>query len=299
MTTPLYRQFRTQAELDAEYDIEATVPDFSLYAGDFVQRSERVRSEGRVLLDIRYGSDIDANYDVFLPPSSFEGPRPTLYFVHGGYWKATTSKVWSYIAEGLCSRGFVVVVENYALCPRVTIDDIVQQHREGFAHFWNHLDDYGADGDRIVLAGHSAGGHGVAALLQTDWAADYGLPAIPYAGAIGVSGVYDLRPLPHSFLGPLLQLDPDTAARLSPELDPPVRLPAVAFAYGSQEPSEFQRQTVDFAATLAARSGQSFEVLEIEANHFDILDQLANPNGVLAEIVARFAGVESVVEQSN
>jgi arylformamidase len=289
MTTSLYRDFQTAEQLDAEYDIEATVPDFGAYAQDFVQRSAAVRESVRCIVDVPFGPTVDETYDVFLPSEEFTGPRPAMFFIHGGYWKATTSKVWSYVAQGLCDMGFVVAIENYSLCPKVTVSEIVRQHRAAFAHFRALAGDFGVDSERIVLAGHSAGGHGVASLLQTPWEAEYGLPAVPYAGALAVSGLHDLRPLPHTFVGPELGLTPAEADKLSPVLAIPAQLPPLVLAHGTAETSEFARQTVDFGAAVVA-AGHQVDVHALPANHFDILDGLADSSGLLARIVIELAG---------
>ncbi|MGP3533221.1 alpha/beta hydrolase [Microbacterium sp. RD1] len=287
-TRPLYRDFTSVDELNRAYDIEATVPDFGAYANDFVARSAAYRDEARCVLDVRFGPTLEETYDIFLPESDTVGEsRPALFFIHGGYWKATTSKVWSYVARGLAARGFVVAVENYALCPNVTVAEIARQHRAAYAHFFAHATDYGVDRDRIVVAGHSAGGHAVTTLLETDWSNDYGLPPMPYAGAVPVSGVFDLRPLVHTFLNADLRLDEASAEGLSILTVPPA-LPPIVVAYGTNETAEFERQSVDFAAMVSA-AGHAVDVVAMDNNHFDILESLADGAGTLARAVERLA----------
>ena len=176
MPAPLYRDFTTVEEITALYDIEATVPDFGAYAADYVARSAATRERLRGVLDVRFGPTLAETLDAF--PGG-DGARPTVFFVHGGYWKATDSKVWSYVADGLAPHGVTTVVSNYALAPQVSVAEIVRQHRAAFATVWQRAEELGVDRDNIVIAGHSAGGHAVAALLATDWAAagrDAGLP---------------------------------------------------------------------------------------------------------------------------
>ena len=286
---PLYRDFATVTDLEKLYDIEATVPDFGAYAQDYVAKSAAYREQATATLDVRYGPTLEETYDVFFP-SDIErrGPCPALFFIHGGYWRATTSKVWSYIAKGLTQRGYVVVIENYALCPAVTISEIMRQHRAAYAHFYAHLEEYGVDADRIVIGGHSAGGHGVATLLTTDWSGDYGLPAVPYAGALAVSSLVDLRPLRYIFVNADLRLDASSASELSLHDRIPDHVPPTVIAYGSKETPEFERQSEDYAACFVQR-GHRPDVHRLDNNHFDILNELADSEGLLAREVMRLA----------
>jgi arylformamidase len=284
----LYRNFTTKEELDAQYDVEGTVPDFLAYANDFVARSADYRTESKCLLDVPYGATGDENYDVFLPAGESTELRPALFFVHGGYWRVTTSKVWSYLAKGLCDRGFVVVITNYALCPGVTVPEIDRQHRAAFAHFYSHASGYDVDTNRIVIAGHSVGGHAVGSLVSVDWEREFGLPAKPFVGALPVSGVFDIRPLRHTFLNEDLHLDNELAEKLSVNVGIPSGLPPMVIAYGTRETDELARQSVDFAATVR-EAGNEVELRPLENNHFDILESLADGTGFLASAVIRLS----------
>ncbi len=284
MPAPLYRDFATVEEITALYDIEATVPDFGAYAADFVARSAATRERLGGHLDVRFGATLAETFDVF--PGG-DGPRPTVFFVHGGYWKATDSKVWSYVADGLAPHGVTTVVSNYALAPQVTVAEIVRQHRAAFATAWQRAEELGIDRDNIVVAGHSAGGHAVAALLATDWAGEYGLPAQPFVGALPVSPVFDLRPLPHSWLAPYLQLTPADALALS-HLAPVSTVPTHVVV-GTRETPEFERQSRDWAAA-GQEAGLPVELTLLDHNHFTIMDELADPDGVLTRAALGYLG---------
>ncbi len=289
MSARLYRDFTSIEALNAEYNIEATVPDLGVYVDQFIRQSAEARQALTGHLDVRYGPTLAETYDVFMPPNADpKARRPTLFFIHGGYWKVTTSKEWSYIARGLCERGWTVVIENYALCPKVSLAEIVRQHRAALAHLWQHADAWGVDRSRLVVAGHSAGGHGAATLLGADWTGDYGLPSPPFAGVLGVCGLYDLRPLPHCFVGPELGLDMGAAVALSPLLELPRQAPRCIWAHGTQETNEFARQTIDYAAAWQA-AGLPGERLVLARNHFNILDRLADGEGELAQAVQSLA----------
>ncbi|RZS57921.1 alpha/beta hydrolase [Sphaerotilus mobilis] len=241
----LYRTFETQAQIDAQYNPSLPVADPAAELRHYVERSAQARAAHPSLrTGVAYGPTRAETLDIF--PADRPG-APVFVFIHGGYWRALSAGDFSCVALGPQRRGFASVVVNYALCPWVTLDEIVRQVRAALAWTWQHAADFNGDRERIVIAGHSAGGQLGAMALHTDWAGDYGLPADPLRGAWLVSGLYDLAPLRWSYLQPVIQLDERTIARQSPihTLRPcqtPLRL-----VWGALESSEFARQSTAYA----------------------------------------------------
>jgi arylformamidase len=124
----------------------------------------------------------------------------------------------------------------------VSIDEITRQARAAVAWTLRNIGEYGGDPARVTIGGHSAGGHLAAMCLQTRWAEDYGLPQDPLAGAVLVSGLYDLEPLRYSYLQPQIQLDDGIIRRNSPAFSVrPCRTP-IWITWGGAETPEFARQ---------------------------------------------------------
>jgi arylformamidase len=281
--TPDGTQFTTQEELDRQYDIEATVPPERLAAlgAQFVEDSAQARDELHAVLDIPYGPTLAERLDVF--PGEPGGP--VVVFIHGGYWRLNTRKNFSFMARGLVGRGATMVIPSYALCPTVTLDEIVRQQRAAVAWTYQHAADFGADPDRLIVSGHSAGGHATAVLLDTDWAGVYGLPADMIRGGCAISGVFDIRPLRHSFLQPSLQLTGDQVIRLSPMLDLPKSAPPLLVTHGGQQTDEFDRQSRDFFEAWRGAGLAGDYYLQPDRNHFDELFALADPDSELIDRV--------------
>ena len=99
----------------------------------------------------------------------------------------------------------------------------------------------------------------------------------------------DLRPLPRTFVQPWLNLTVGDTRALSPQLDLPTATPPTLAVVGTGETAEFQRQTRDWAAACAD-AGLPVQFRTLERNHFDILDDLADPEGELAQAVLGFLG---------
>jgi arylformamidase len=261
----LYRQFVTQAEIDKEYDVETSAPDFQQYIDFNIRESRKAREELECLLDVSFGPTVEEMLDVF-PAQNPEAP--ILVFIHGGYWRANSSKEFSWVARGPVALGFTVVIINYALSPKVTLPEITRQSRAAIAWVHRSSKTFSGSRRRIYVAGHSAGGHQVAMLLHTRWMEDYGLPSDVIRGGFAISGLFDLRPLRFSWLQPMLQLTEDIVQAQSPLLRLPDRAPPLLVSVGGAESSELRRQSADYlhAWMAAGLEGWSFE--QPEANHF-------------------------------
>ena len=244
----LYRQFRTQAELDAEYDVERSVADFPGYISHFDEVGRRAVDRLRPRFNIPYGQTRAEYLDFYAGAGD---KPPLLVFFHGGYWRILSSRDFAFAMPGPVANGFAVANVNYALAPSASMAEIVRQCRSAIAWLMRQ-DGLAFDRTRIVLAGHSAGAHLAANCLLTDWDEDYGLPPDFVRGALLVSGLYDLRPLPYTFVQPALQLTAAEIERYSPTLRVRGGLPPVIVSYGDQEPAEFQRQSIDFGRALGA-----------------------------------------------
>ncbi len=265
----LYRDFATQAELDAQYDVENSVPDFGVYVKFFLENSARVRAKLAPRLDVPFGPTKAEHLDLY--PAQREG-APIHMFIHGGYWHSLSSKEFSLVAEGLVDAGVTVAVNNYALCPAVTMSEIVRQNRAAVAWLYRNAASFGGDAARLTVSGHSAGGHLTAMLMATDWAGDYGLPADLIKAGCAISGLFDLEPFQFSWLQPKLRLNAEEIARNSPIHHLPRRAGPLIVTLGGDESAEFHRQSREFLGAWTA-NGLTGSALDLPGrNHFTVLE---------------------------
>ena len=265
---PLYREFSVQSEFDAQYNPSIALPDPNAPGRHFVETAERARATLACQLDVPYGPALEETLDIF--PAA-QTNAPVFVFIHGGYWRALSSKTFSGVALGLQARGITTVIINYALCPRVTIDEIVRQTRSALAWTLRNIQHYGGDPKRVAIGGHSAGGHLTAMALQTEWAEDYGLPQDPFVAALPFSGLFDIEPLRYSYLQPQIQLDDRTIRHNSPAFSVrPCKTP-IWITWGGAESTEFARQSqIYHQAWLAA--GNTAELHAVpDADHFTVI----------------------------
>ncbi len=276
--------------LDAQYNNRARVPEAPRILERWANASALARAQSDCVLDIAYGHGPGETLDVFRTAAP---DAPVFVFVHGGYWRSLDKRDHSFVAPALVEAGAMVVVPNYALCPAVTIDEITLQVAQSVAWVWRHARAHGGDPRRIVVGGHSAGGHLAGMLLNCRWpqlAPD--LPSDLLRSALSISGLFELEPLRHTtFLAPDLRLTAASARRLSPALlpAPQGRLAAVV---GGDESEEFLRQN---RLIREAWGGSVVPVCESipGTNHFTVLHDLADAQTRLHAIALELLGLRA------
>ena len=281
---PLYRGFKTPAEIDAEYGTQKWVSDPAAEARHYVERSRLARAQLRCELDVPFGPTLDETLDIF--PAD-QPDAPVFVFLHGGYWRANTSKEFSCVALGLQPLGVTTVIVNYALCPKVSLDEVTRQARAAVAWVLRHIAQYGGDPKRVALGGHSAGGHLTAMCLQTRWAEEYGLERDPLAAAVLVSGIYDLRPLRYSYLQPQIQLDEGIVQRNSPLFAVRSCATPALITWGGDESGEFARQSAEFHDAWLRAGNRGELVAQAGAHHFSAIHGFEQTTSELTQWLAR------------
>ena len=273
---------------EAQYNNRAAVPDFQQYFDRWNARSEETRRRVRCSLDVPYGPHPMEKMDLFMPAGA---SRACLMFVHGGYWRALDKKDHSFVAAELVRQGVTVAVPNYALCPAVTVEEIVRQILQACAWLYRNGTNFGAPLGNLYVSGHSAGGHLTAmvmAALFPVFRPD--LPKKVVRGGLAISGVYDLRDIVNvPSVNNDVRLKPAPAERVSPLFYPPATDAPLYLAAGGRELAPFIEQQ----AALAAK-WKKIVAAEIPCpndHHFSILDGLADPSSALFKGAMKMMGL--------
>ncbi len=257
------------------------VPDHAAIFARWTAASEALRRTHGGMITLDAGPKPRQRVDVF--PA---GPAdaPVHLFVHGGYWQAMDRTMHHFIAEGLIAHGITAAFSGYTLAPDASISDILAETGAAVTALCRHV------GRPIVISGHSAGGHIASAMLASDWGvATAELGFAPIAGALPISGVFELEPLLHTSMNQALKLDLGSARRLSTRLwEPPVGARAV-IAVGGAESAEFLRQTRGLAVSWMAAGVDCAELIVPDTNHFTVLDDFARPDGLLTRVAVALA----------
>jgi arylformamidase len=267
-------------DYEAEYNNRARVPENAAIMAGWGRDAAAYR-QSHPPHTIAYGEGARQRIDFF----EGDGKGPIVVFIHGGYWQALDASSFSHLARGLNAHGISVAIPSYDLCPNVTVDEIIGEMRMASRELARF-------GRRLVISGHSAGGHLAACLLATDWRAfDASLPADLVIAAYAISGLFDLGPLVGTSINKALGLDAIAAKAASPLSWKPPSRGSLDAVVGEAESAEFFRQSraiveewgrVGIATRFGTVAG---------ANHFTAIAPLAEPGSTmvlrLKELAAR------------
>ena len=262
---------------DAQYDARAGIADQANIRQAWVERSQQTRATLPCQLDQAYGVHDSERLDIFGHRPAGAG-APVLIYIHGGYWRALDKRDQSFVALPFVAAGAVVVVPNYALAPAVSVRHIVLQMLQAVTWVYRHIGQYGGDPQRIVVAGHSAGGHLATMMLAAQWPQLHAdLPSNTVQAALSVSGIYDLEPLRHApFLASDLKLTAQEAKALSPAFMPAPKQGRLISVAGANESAEFHRQNKLIRHAWGAQAVPVCETLHCR-HHMNVLHDLAQP----------------------
>ena len=266
------------AEMEREYNARAAIPDHPEIFARWAEQGAMTRRRRAGLIDMPYGDDSGERLDFF---PAMQRNSPLLVFIHGGYWRSLDKFDFSWIAPPFLDAGVSVAFLNYGLAPRVPIDEIVRQQLRAMAWLYKRAEELGFDNGRIVVSGHSAGGHLTAMMMAAVWPAfDPALPADLVKGGVAISGLYDLEPLvPLQFINADLNLDVASARAVSPVHLPAASDAPLVTAVGALESSEFKRQTQLIRTAWRRNAGADIEAAG--ANHLTVCDVLGDADSPL------------------
>ena len=217
-----------------------------------------------------------------------EAPQRADQHLHP-WWRVAPGprKDYAFPAELFVHAGAHYVVPDFAWVQDVggSLMPIAEQVRRAVAWVHGNAQSFGGDPDRIYVSGHSSGGHLAGVILTTDWRKDFNLPADTVKGGLCCSGMFDLKPVRLSARSKYVNFTDEMEQALSPQRHLDKLNAPVIVAYGTLESPEFQRQSRDFAAAVKA-AGKSVQLLVGEGyNHFEIIETLGNPYGLLGRAV--------------
>ncbi len=259
-----------------EYNNVASVDNIQSFLDIWPELATKFRQTHMSEIDIPYGDKPRNKLDIFMPQVQVKG---LFIFVHGGYWVRFDKSFWSNLAAGPLAKDWAVAMPSYTLCPEAKISEITQEITSAINLAAEKID------GPIVLVGHSAGGH----LVTRQICEDSNLTSETLSRikrVISISGVHDLRPIQRISHNEKIQLDDAEAKAESPALLAPLNAIPVTCVVGANELPEFIRQN-DLLANIWRGLGVETSIHHLEGkNHFNVIDDLENPDGLIASFLS-------------
>lgn len=268
-------------EIEREFNPRLAAADFAGCAKRAAQLSEDARSRLRADYDVRYDSGPLGTLDVF--PADQPG-APVHVFFHGGFWRGRDKADYSYVAAALVPAGITTVVINYDLCPQVKVAEIVSQAGRGLRWVEANAASFGGNPDRITASGHSAGAHLIAMALATD-RGEKALPEGLLKGAVLISGIYDLAPVPQISVNEQVRLDASEVDAVSPMFHLPHPAVPLEIVVGGRETPSWIEQSRCFSKICKAAGGEVRFQEIADHDHFSIMTLMEKPEGDLTRSV--------------
>jgi acetyl esterase/lipase len=198
MTRPPYRW----PDPDRDYANGAFIPGAAIYPELWAGKAAAFRQThaDRLEPDLAYGPGAGQKLDLILPGTT---PRGVVVFVHGGYWHLFGKSHWTHLAAGPLGHGFAVAIPGYTLAPDARLSAMTAEIARAVWFVATRVP------GRMVITGHSAGGHLAARMAAADI-------VVPADRVVPISPLTELGPLMATSMNATLAIDEDEAARESP-----------------------------------------------------------------------------------
>ncbi|MBN1317205.1 MAG: alpha/beta hydrolase [Anaerolineales bacterium] len=150
------------------------------------------RKHEQLSLDVAYQSGLDVRLDVYSPDDG--AYYPVLIFVHGGGWSKYNKGLFAPAAMKLLPEKMVVVIPDHTKYPHANYEQMSNEIAGVISWTLENVEQYGGDPNRVVVCGHSSGGHLVGlALMDQHYLNAYGHTSGEVKGVIYASSGYDLN----------------------------------------------------------------------------------------------------------
>lgn len=267
---------------------------------DIVQRLPRTQPDARIL----YGEG-PLNYgDLRIPADADEDRHPLVILVHGGAWESSfSSQYFGRLAEALTDVGLATWNLEYRRLnnPGGEFPGMFLDIANGVDYARTLAEDYPIDLDRVVLLGHSSGGHLAAwAAGRKNIPADNELHSdnpLSVQGFVDLAGVLDLEAAYANGREDVLQVvgasDGAQLSEKAPATSPidllPLGVPQTLIV--GTEDNPWRIEALGRYRDVAVAAGDDAELKLMEgANHFDVVDVCSPVWEPLVTAVLQYAG---------
>jgi acetyl esterase/lipase len=239
-----------------------------------------------------YGPDPRHRLDIFAPAEAGGDPRPVVMFVHGGGFVrgdkgGPEDPFYNNVGTWAVKRGLLGVTMTYRLAPGAPWPAGAADVALAVEWLRQHVASFAGDPAHIVLMGQSAGAVHVATYLAGHHGA---VPAAAVAGAILISGSYDLSTLEHSLYERAYFGTDATRFGAQSSLSGLLKTPVPClFSVSELDPPMFQQQAAQLVQVHLKEKGIWPRMLYLAGhNHISSVLQLDTPVDMLGRELSNF-----------
>jgi len=216
--------------------------------------------------------------DIYAPDEQ-EG-YPVLMFVSGGSWQDGNRAWVAHLGAAFSPQGIGVVTVDHRVLPAATPHQQAADLALAFAWLKENIADYGGDPTRIIVGGHSAGGHLTSLMvLDENLLGAVGYRAADVGGVLALSGAFDGAAF--------LDADASPFDYIRPHLPPFLLLVAESDFEGVIRAGEKLHD-----ALLGVGVATHYETIP-QADHFSIVGDATALGMILAWMNTQFTNVRS------
>lgn len=214
--------------------------------------------------------------EVYLPNNTTSQTLPTLIFFHGGAWIKGGLHLLRFMIPSVLCQDCIFVTATYRLAPEYRWPTQYEDATTVYEITKKIIPKYNGDINKIVLSGHSAGGH-LAALVALN------LPPSSVAGCMPISAPLNLELTPNS---PEYKASRAYKFMLRSDLDAkeasPINYisessPTFHLTWGSNDLPHIIRTNIEAHELLSQLSQRHTKEIYFEDDHFETNMRLLNP----------------------
>ena len=233
----------------------------------------------RLAAEGTYGPAKNQNVEIWVPEGRApQGGWPLAVFVYGGGWHSGNTASYRFVARTLADNGYATALVGYRLVgDGGRFPAMLQDTAAGVRWTLDHAAAAGAQSERAVLMGHSAGAYNVTMLtLDPRWLEEAGVGMDRIAGTVSLAGPADFYPFTSDSAVNALGNAPDPAAT-QPITFARAGAPPLLLLHGTADDVVRVRNSRRLAAALQAKGGSVREIEYENMGHAGVVMGLSKP----------------------
>lgn len=223
--------------------------------------------------EISFADNKRLKLDIYSPSDRKGEDLPVVVFIHGGAWNSNSKDRFKFLGKTIARNGYIAVLPNYRLVPDHRYPAQIEDVAKAVKWTQENINLYGGNNKKIILSGHSAGGHLAALIGYADvWQEKFGIDSSRIDSLVLLAGVYkfsdryeDGSPLVQNFVPEEYWEDAQPVNHLDSD-DPPTFI-----LHGLKDETVIPKQAKYLVDRLDEYGIKHKSILRKDLNHISLL----------------------------